>query len=206
MADGVQMITTSDQYNKVSQDTQSLLAEPLLRADRGGELSDDDKARLSKGIPIFESLGDFAPTEMTPFFVLSKLYLNLGKPEQAEESARQAIYNGDAQLTAAKNAKDDKKEAEIAALMNEAHHVRAQALFELKDYKESIREVKGVLLSIDPKNVNQDPNVPRYLVTLARDLIQLNDNANAKAALQDALKRDPGNTQAQSLLKFLNGV
>lgn len=109
------MITTSDQYNKVSQDTQSLLAEPLLRADRGGELSDDDKARLSKGIPIFESLGDFAPTEMTPFFVLSKLYLNLGKPEQAEESARQAIYNGDAQLTAAKNAKDDKKEAEIAA-------------------------------------------------------------------------------------------
>lgn len=205
MSDGSPVITTNDQYNKISQDTQSLIAEPLLRADRGSELSQEDREKLLKGIPTFEALGDFAPTEMTPFFVLSKLYFNTEKPEQAEERARQAIYNGEAQIAKARNDKDETRVGELQALLNESHHVRAQALFGLGRYRESVAEIKGVLILFDPKD-KKDLNVPRYLVTLARSLNELKDIENARAALLEALERDPKNTQAQGLLNFINGV
>lgn len=197
--DGVPMISTADQYNRLSQETQAWLAEPLLRADGGGELTEEDRATLNRGVPVFRALADFSPTEMTPFFVLGKLYQNLGRAQQAEESSRQAIYNGEVQLTAAKNSNDAKRISEVQTLLNESRHVHAQALFELKEYEESFRDMKTILQDGNP----QSQDVSRYLVTAARALIQMGDIPAAKASLQDALKRDANNSRAREMLKLL---
>ncbi|RYG35028.1 hypothetical protein EON81_13940 [bacterium] len=206
MVNGMLSITSDGQYDTVSRETQALLAEPLLRADSGGELTEEDRDRLNKGIPIFRALCDFRPTEMGPFFVLGKLYENLGMPAEAEEVARQSIINGQNRLADAKIKKDVSKELETLTLLNESRHVRAQALFDLKQYEESIKEMKTVLLFGKPRQ----EDLPRYLYTTARSLTEYRDPKTgtrdigaAKAALKDALKIDPNFARAKSLQKFL---
>ncbi|RYG49383.1 hypothetical protein EON79_01525 [bacterium] len=199
--EGIPAITSDSQYDQLNQETQKRLYNSLINADRGAELSQADRDTLASGIPAFKAMCDFKSRETGPFFVLSKIYLNLGRSSEAEEVARQAIFNGQDRLAEYKNGKDTVRALETATILNEARFVRAQALFNLKNYVESVREMKTVLLTGDPQKLDQ----PRYLYMVARGLLQLNppDPIAAKSALADALKIDPNYKAAADLLKFV---
>lgn len=90
---GIDFIRNDNQYAEVN-NRAAVIAYPVFeRVDAGGDLTEDDKAKLREALPYFEAMGTYNPTRVKTFFGAGKCFMLIGEKQKAAERFEQAVLN-----------------------------------------------------------------------------------------------------------------
>ncbi|MBS1708179.1 MAG: tetratricopeptide repeat protein [Armatimonadetes bacterium] len=146
-------------------------------------LDESDKSNAERALPIVASVIEFSPNQPAYFVLRARCQWVLGKTDEAKKSLEQAVSIQDQLHTAE------------PVLEAEAHHDLARLAILDNKWDDAGREAQKALTLF--------PDDSRYLTTNASVLLQTKDIAGARAAATKALKADPQNSVALSMLKMI---
>jgi len=146
----------------------------------------DDKANAEKALPMVKKVLEYSPNEPESYVLLGRTYWVLDRHKEAEGSFKQAV---DIQR---------KYKTSSDALEAEAHHDWARLAISDGRWDEGGKEVDEALKLF--------PDDPRYLTTKASVQLQAKDVEGARVNAAKALKIDPQNSRALTMLKMIQAA
>lgn len=178
------VIGSGSEYQQVLKEAAEASQKPLEKMARDEALTPDDRTQLSTAASLFEGIVAYQPQGFAPYLALGMIYRGLNDSERAERSLRQALNN-----------LPGNPSPEIKQTVAEVHYQLSRVLFDKKDYDGAIAEASTAEQS-NPENAD-------YPTAKAAALLQANRVSDAKKALEAALKLDPQNKRAQTLMKLV---
>ena len=184
-------IASASEYQDAMSKMTDLSKSRLEAYDQGKALTADDKAKLREAGGIVDRMNAYLPLMATLRFVSGKIHHILGEDEVAEQMFRQCTFDYPAQANA--------QPADAAAI----RATGAEAAYQLSLLLVNRRDFKGALEQADAA-VKAVPQSSLYHTARASALNELRRTDEAKIELFMALRLDPSNKRAASLLKFLS--
>jgi tetratricopeptide (TPR) repeat protein len=191
LPNGDEAIISAAQYDQVAKEVRELTLESIEKTEKGENLSENELSHLRKASRLIDRMNKFEPTLSTNHFLQGKIHLLLNEPTLAEDEFKQCV------LLAPGNASARPTDAQaIQATAAEAHYQLSQLLL-ARNHKDLAFQAANEAVKIVPQSSN-------YWTARASALNELRKAAEAKKDLQTALKLDPNNARAKSLLSFIS--
>ncbi|GEM_PF-5805638 len=177
---------------EAAREKMSGLALDRIRAyDGGAQPSPEDLKKLREGSDILDRMIQFAPAISANYFLSGKLHSILGETSIAIERYRQCAFTSVNEALL--------RPQDASAIKGAA----AQANCELSILLLGQNDKQGAFEAAD-EAVQGYPDTPDFLIARASALNELRRVPEAKKDLEHALKIDPNNTKAKSLLRFIS--
>lgn len=188
---GGQAITGDAEYQATLTKVQDL-TEPRIKAyDAGQPLTSDDKAKLREAGGLVNRMAAYNPTYSLLFFVGGKIHHILGEDDVAEQNFRQCTFNAPDNIT-----RDPQHADAIRLTAAEAAYQLSLLMMARGDVKEGFEEADAAVKAV--------PQSSDYHTARASALNELRRTDEARKELATALKLNPNNTRAKSLLGFIS--
>ena len=191
MPGGGEAIQSQAEYVEAQAKMEELSKGPIHALDTGKELTADDLKKLREAGEIVDRMNRYAPLVSGLYYLSGKIHFALKEDALAEDAFRQCTLVAPNQATA---------DPAVAAAIRET---AAEAAYQLSLLLLVRRDVPG---AYDAANqaVSAVPQSSNYLTARASALNELRRVDEAKKDLAAALKLDPKNARAKSLLSFIS--
>gem|GEM_PF-1724571 len=181
------VVNSDNQAALVMQEAKRLSLTHLEDFDKGIPPTESDKEDLRKAAVDFDSLSDYKPGDIRPWFGAGKCY--------------QALGNDDAAIKRFEDGLNDMAPDQAPVLVDtatEAHYLLSVSLFNKRDYQDALKEVNIAISRLPMVS-------PIYLSQRASIYVQMSPPryADALADLVRALKADPHHEKSLRLLKLI---
>lgn len=181
-----EVISNLDERNQTVLQVKALTTVAFVKLVADDPVDAADRANAEKALPLVKKVLEFSPNEPESYVLLARTEWVLGNHAEAEANLKKAIEV------------QQKYHTSVPALEAEAHHDLARLAVSDGRWDEGGKEVDEALKLF--------PTEPRYLVTKASVQIQAKDIDGARVSAANALKADPQNSRALSMLKMIQAA
>lgn len=212
---GVDLIRNPTQYAEANGKAANLAFEIFRKADSGGSITEDDKAKLREAEKYFEAMRLYNPTVVQSNFGAGKCFMLVGEKERAAERFEQAVMN--------RNIDPEKDKPDFNLTVYESMALLSEVTLDLA--VEEIANRNSLSQANDPvgaaaakkrsdnyfakaldysnQAVSAVPRATRYLVGRANILLALKRDADAKKDIARAKALDPNDLRVKMLAKLV---
>lgn len=176
-------ITSLQERNETVLQVRALTANSFAKLLAEEDLDKEDKENARRALPLVKKVIDFSPNEPENYVLLARTQWLLGETSETQKNLGKAI------------AIQQKYHTSSDVIEAEAHHDLARLAIMEGKWDVGGQEVAASLKLF--------PAEPRYLVTQASVMLQAKDVEGARKNAALALKGDPQNSQALSMLKLI---
>ncbi|RYG88653.1 hypothetical protein EON77_00340 [bacterium] len=200
---GRPIVRDADSYQRENAVARDLTLPIFAKAQKGEEVSNEERAKLLEAIPHLQAMNAYAPIKVGPYFAMGQIRQIRGELDEAGRSYEQAISNEKADW-------EEQKNPALHATVTEAKALLAETLLDYAIQRqqagappEELKMLRERALSWADQAVKAQPDAPRYLAARASALLALNRNEEARAAVLAAVASDPNHFKVKPLASLL---